>query len=145
MVDNGYVNGFLERKSNGEYQGNLTIDGVNISPIIGQYFKQDNEVYLWLRRKNILEYDDISMSYNEKDVQPRWECYLKKQVDKNMIAYKGTFFFMRFSFEIIGIWDRVLGNDKHHRLNLYVDRLPMAQQSIINNINKRKRDEQNGR
>lgn len=144
MVDSGYVNGFIERKTNGTYQGNLTIDGINISPIIGKYFKQDNDTYLWLRRKNILEYDETTMSYKERDVLPRWECYLKKQVEENTIAYKGTFFFMRFCFEIIGVWDKILGSDKHHRLNLYVERLPMAQQSIINSINKRKRDEQDG-
>jgi hypothetical protein len=65
---------------------------------------------------------------------------LKKQVENSTFAFVGIFVFMRFKFKIVGFWDDVLGRDKR-RLNLFVDRLPMEEQSIINGINKRKRNE----
>lgn len=145
-MDNGYVNGYIERKSKGVYLGSLSIEGIDISPITGVYFKQDNENYLWLKRQKILEYDDNTMVYKERDARPKWECYLKKQLDNNAVAYKGEFYFLRFRFSIVGMWDNILGvDDKHQRLNLFVERLPMTQQTIINSINKRKRDEQERR
>jgi hypothetical protein len=54
-------------------------------------------------------------------------------MDNDVVAYKGEFIFMRFKYSIVGVWDRILGKD-NQRLNLYIERLPMAQQSIINNI-----------
>lgn len=135
-----YVNGFVERTRDG-YAGRITIDGINLGEIVATYFKKENETFLWLRRMKILEYDDVSQSYVERDARPKWECYLKKQVDDNVVAFKGEFNFMRFRFSIAGVWDGVLGMDKH-RLNLYVERMEKKQQRIINNINERKKNEQ---
>lgn len=123
-TENGYL-----RKHDSRYEGNLTIDGVNISPIEGMYFKQDNKSYLWIKRKPMLVYDENTMSYKTKVREPRWECYLEKQINSS-IHYRGTFMFLRFKFSIVGIYDSSL-----ERLNLYVDRLPMNEQTIINNIN----------
>lgn len=145
MCNDDYINGFLERVGEGLYSGRLVIQGIDISPITGQYFIQDNNNYLWLKRKRILEYDEKTMTYKERESEPRFEAYLKKQVNMGAVAYKGEFVFMRFKFEITGIWDRVLGTDIKHRLNLYVDRLPTAKQSIINGIKERKRNEQDRR
>lgn len=135
-----YINGFVERTRDG-YAGRITIEGINLGEIVATYFKKENETFLWLRRMKILEYDDVSQSYVERDARPKWECYLKKQVDDNVVAFKGEFNFMRFRFSIAGVWDGVLGMDKH-RLNLYVERMEKRQQRIINNINERKKNEQ---
>lgn len=135
-----YINGFVERTRDG-YAGRITIEGINLGEIVATYFKKENETFLWLRRMKILEYDDVSLSYVERDARPKWECYLKKQVDDNVVAFKGEFNFMRFRFSIAGVWDGVLGMDKH-RLNLYVERMEKKQQRIINNINERKKNEQ---
>jgi len=135
-----YINGFVERTRDG-YAGRITIEGINLGEIVATYFKKENETFLWLRRMKILEYDDMSQSYVERDARPKWECYLKKQVDDNVVAFKGEFNFMRFRFSIAGVWDGVLGMDKH-RLNLYVERMEKKQQRIINNINERKKNEQ---
>jgi hypothetical protein len=135
-----YVNGFVERTRDG-YAGRITIEGINLGEIVATYFKKENETFLWLRRMKILEYDDVSQSYVEREARPKWECYLKKQVDDNVVAFKGEFNFMRFRFSIAGVWDGVLGMDKH-RLNLYVERMEKRQQRIINNINERKKNEQ---
>lgn len=142
FTDNGYINGFIERNLNGTYTGQMFIEGINISPINGVYFKQDGENYLWLKRNKILEYNDTTMSYKERDAKPAWEAYLKKEVNNSAVAYKGEFMFMRFRFSIVGIWDKVLGTDKNHRLNLFVERLGIDKQNIINTINERKRNEQ---
>ena len=135
-----YINGFVERTRDG-YAGRITIEGINLGEIVATYFKKENETFLWLRRMKILEYDDVSQSYVERDARPKWECYLKKQVNDNVVAFKGEFNFMRFRFSIAGVWDGVLGMDKH-RLNLYVERMEKKQQRIINNINERKKNEQ---
>jgi hypothetical protein len=55
------------------------------------------------------------------------------------VAYKGEFAFMRFRFSITGVWDKVLGKDKQ-RLNLFVERLPLPEQTIINSINEAKKN-----
>lgn len=141
-MDEGYINGHIERKAGGLYQGTISISGINLGAITAQYFKRDNDTYLWLKRKRILEYNDKTLSYTERDAQPRWEAYLKKQVNDSTVAYKGEFMFMRFKFSIVGIWDRILGTDSQQRMNLYVERLPMNEQTIVNNINERKRNEQ---
>lgn len=143
LYDNGtYGNasdGFLQRVGKGKFGGELTIDGVNISPIRGVFFEEQGTNYLWLTRKPLLEYDFERERYRERPREPRWETYLEKQND-NAIAYKGTFVFFKFRYSIVAIWDKVFGNELK-RLNFFVERLPMEQQTIINNINERKRQE----
>ena len=136
-----YVNGFIERREGGRYEGRVTIDGINLGTIEAVYFKKDEDSYLWLKRRKVLEYDDVTMTYNEREPKPKWEAYLKKQMNNDTVAYKGVFTFMRFRYSIEGVWDRILGTDTRRRLNLFVERLPMNQQTIINNINDRKRQE----
>lgn len=134
----GYVNGYLERTKGGSYEGQLRIDSVDISPIEGMYFERDGKKYLWLKRRPLLEFDYETQSYKKRDREPRWEAYLQKQGGET-VAYKGTFAFLRFKYSIVGVWDRVLGTDKHQRLNFFVERLPMNEQTIIQGINERKR------
>ena len=64
MTNGEYINGYVERKTGGEYTGIVKIEGIDLSPIIAQYFKQDGENYLWLRRKPLLEYDMQAQKYN---------------------------------------------------------------------------------
>lgn len=141
-MGNDYVNGFIERKNSGRYEGTIRVEGINLSPIEALYFKKDGENYLWLKRINVLEYDETTQSYSEREAQPKWEAYLKKQMNGSVVTYKGEFNFMRFRFSIIGIWDSILGREKQQRLNLFVERLPQSEQTIINGINERKRNEQ---
>ena len=137
-MNDDYINGYVERKQGGRYEGKLSIDGILLPSITATYFKDEGENYLWIRRKKVLEYDFESQSYKERDAKPQFEAYLKKQVNNNTVAYKGEFFFMRFRYSITGVWDKVLGNDKQ-RLNLFVERLPLAEQTIINSINESKK------
>ena len=139
-MNDDYINGYVERKNDGTYGGSLTIEGITLQGgITAVYFKDEGESYLWLRRKKVLEYDFESQTYKERDAKPQFEAYLKKQIDNNAVAYKGEFIFMRFKFSITGVWDKILGNDKQ-RLNLYVERLPHSQQTIINSINKARKN-----
>lgn len=138
MMSDEYVNGYVERKQGGHYEGKLSIDGILLPSITATYFKDDGENYLWLRRKKVLEYDFESQAYREREARPPFEAYLKKQLDGNTVAYKGEFVFMRFKYSITGVWDKILGNDKQ-RLNLFVERLPLTQQTIINSINESKK------
>lgn len=142
MIDS-YINGYIQRKHDGSYEGSITIDGITLPNITAQYFTKDGNTYLWLRRKKVLDYNDETMRFVEREAKPKWECYLQKQLDNETVAYKGEFFFMRFKFSIVGVWDAVFGLDKQRRLNLFIERLPMSQQTIINNINEQKR-KQNG-
>lgn len=137
MIDD-YINGYVERKQGGRYEGKLSIDGILLPSITATYFKDDGENYLWIRRKKVLEYDFETQTYKEREARPQFEAYLKKQLDGDTVAYKGEFFFMRFKYSITGVWDKVLGNDKQ-RLNLFVERLPLTQQTIINSINESKK------
>lgn len=132
------ISGYVERIPGGKYEGRISISRVDLSPIEGVYFKDGDENYLWLKRKPLMEYDMESMSYKTRPREPRWEAYLKKVLDGDVVAYKGEFFFMHFKFSIMGVWDDVTGREKH-RLNLFVERLPMSQQTIINGINKRRK------
>ena len=53
MIDfneRGYVDGYLERMSGGRFEGIIKIDGVDLSPIEGMYFKNANGTHLWLKR-----------------------------------------------------------------------------------------------
>lgn len=139
-----YTNGYIERKANGTYKGRLSICGINISPIEAVFFKKENDTYMWLKRCKVLEYDDKTLSYVTREPKPRWEAYLKKQKTQYSVAFKGEFTFMRFKFSAVGIFDSVLGTSDKRRINLYVERLPMNQQTVINAINERKRNEQDG-
>jgi len=134
-----YVNGYIQRTAKGTFEGVVSIDGITLPSIVGVYFEDEGNKYLWLRRKKVLEYDFESQMYKERDAKPQFEAYLKKQIDDGAVAYKGEFIFMRFKYSITGLWDRVLGNDKQ-RLNLFVERLPLAEQTIINSINETKRN-----
>lgn len=136
-----FYDGFIERNKFGAHEGRITIEHIDLSPIEAQFFKKDGSTYLWLKRKQALEYDDKAEAFRKRDREPRWECYLAKQLDGNAVAYKGEFVFMRFRFSITGVWDSVLGMNKQ-RLNLFVERMPMSQQTIINGINERKRNGQ---
>ena len=139
MMNDEYINGYVERRKDGTYGGSLTIEGINLQGgITATYFKDDGENYLWIRRKKVLEYDFESQAYHERDARPPFEAYLKKQLNDGTVAYKGEFAFMRFKYSITGVWDKVLGNEKH-RLNLFVERLPLSQQTIINSINESKK------
>lgn len=134
-----YVNGYIQRTQKGTFEGVVSIEGITLPSIVGVYFEDEGNKYLWLRRKKVLEYDFESQMYKERDAKPKFEAYLKKQIDDGTIAYKGEFIFMRFKYSITGLWDRVLGNDKQ-RLNLFVERLPQSEQTIINSINETKRN-----
>lgn len=136
--ERGYVNGYLERKAGGKYEGTLTIEGVDISPIAGVYFKENGKNYLWLKRKPLLEWEYDQQQYIQRPREPRWEAYLQKQSD-GVVAYRGEFAFLRFKFSIVGVWDNVFCKDRN-RLNLFVERLPMKDQTIINGINERNKE-----
>lgn len=135
-----YVNGYIQRTQKGTFEGVVSIEGITLPSIVGVYFEDEGNKYLWLRRKKVLEYDFESQMYKERDAKPQFEAYLKKQIDDGAVAYKGEFIFMRFKFSITGVWDKILGKEKQ-RLNLFVERLPMSQQTIINSINQSKRND----
>lgn len=140
-INGDYINGFIQRYPNGKYEGKLTIDGVNMDGgIEGVYFEKDHKKYLWIKRKPIMEFDMDLCQYRTRKRTPTMECYLEKQIQGNTVAYKGTFVFLRFRYSIVGVWDNILGKDLK-RLNLFVERLPLSEQTILKNINKRKRKE----
>lgn len=126
-----YVNGYIERSKDGKYEGCIRIEGIDLSPIQGVMFQSEGKNYLWLRRKDKLEYDQEEQKYVTRKREPRWEAYLEKQLDeKSVVAFKGEFPFMRLRFSIYGIWDAVNGRDKS-RINFYVDRLPNSKQDLL--------------
>ena len=130
-----YINGYIERKSGGRFDGMLMIDSIDISPITAVAFKKEDKTYLWLRRKEMLVYDEKTQQYKTRKREPRWEAYLEKQMEGSTVSYKGEFHFLMFKYEIVGIWDSVLGKEKS-RMNFFVERLPMEKQDIINGINR---------
>lgn len=139
-MESDYINGYIQRTKSGSHEGRVVIDGISLPEITAIYFKENGESYLWLKRKKVLDYDFESQSYKEREAEPKWEAYLKKELEDNVVAYKGEFYFLRFKYSIVGVWDNVLGKDKQ-RLNLFIERLPLSQQNIINGINERKKDE----
>lgn len=141
MFYNEYINGYIQRGVGGRYDGSISVDGIELSPIEATFFDNDGKQYLWLKRKSIKEYDWERSEFRTRQPKPQWESYLEKQVDNDVVAYKGQFAFMRFRYEITAVWDTVLGKEKS-RLNLFVDRLPMSQQTILTTINERKRNGQ---
>ena len=132
-VNGEYINGYIERTREGRYEGEIVIEGVSLSPIVGVMFKQDDKNYLWVRRKEMLVYNSERQCYISQKREPRWEAYLEKQTKNNLVTYKGEFAFLRFRFSIIGMWDSIIGRDKS-RINFYVERLPMAKQDIIQGL-----------
>ena len=117
----------------------IIVDGVDLSPIEATYFVQDHKNYLWIRRKPIMEFDIERQQYITRKRKPDFECYLEKQVNGGVVEYKGVFTFLRFRYSMVGVWDRILGKDLQ-RLNLYVERLPLKEQTILKGINERKRN-----
>lgn len=139
MNEYGYTNGHIERKHGGRYEGCVSVQGIDLSPIEATFFKDDSgDSYLWLKRKPIMEYDFESQSYRTRQRRPSFEAYLKKQIDEGVVAYKGEFMFMRFKFSISAIWDNMLGNE-NQRLNFFIERLPMSEQTILKKINEQKK------
>ena len=135
-----YVNGYIERQTGGQYGGVLRIEGIDLSPVQGVYFTSEGDNYLWIKRKPIMEYSFERQEYINRERRPRLDIYMKKQVDGDgVVAYKGEFMFMRFKFSVTGVWDSILGKDTRQRLNLYVERLPLSQQTLLQSINERKR------
>lgn len=135
MKNDGYINGYIQRQKDGSVEGGITIDGVSLSPIEATFFDEDGKKCLWLKRKQILEYDERTQSFMGRASEPRWEAYLQKKSD-GVVAYYGECHFLHFRYSITGVWDSILGKEKS-RLNLFVERLPMNEQNIINNINSR--------
>lgn len=138
-MDDGYVNGYIERNGYGNYTGALTVEGINLSPIEGQYFKKDGETFLFIKRKPKMEYDVDKGAYVTRERKPNVQIYLKKQVGGDgVVVYKGNFMFMRFKFNIEGVWDAILGKERN-RLNLFVERAPRQDQTLLQSIIERKR------
>ncbi len=133
--------GYIEL-SKGEYVGELTVEGVNISPIVGLFFKDNGVQWLWIKRKRQLEYDIESGEYRTKKPRPTFDAYLKKQPNNN-VAYKGEFVFFKFKYRIFALWAAENGQKKG-RLNLFVERLEMKEQNIIKLINKRNNEKEQG-
>ena len=133
-----YIDGYIQRSKDGKYEGCIKVEGVDLSPIQAVMFKDEDKTYLWIRRKDILEYDFETTRYIKRKREPRFEAYLEKQLDGNTVAYKGEFMVLRFKFSVKGVWDTVEGFDKG-RLNLFVERLPMERQDIINALKKNRK------
>lgn len=137
MFYNEYVNGHIQRESGGRYVGQVSVDGIDLSSIEATFFEAEGKKYLWLKRQMIKEYDWDNSTFRMRQAKPHWEAYLEKQMDNSTVAYKGVFSFLRFRYEITAVWDTNYGLDKN-RMNLYVDRLPMNEQTILTSINERK-------
>lgn len=130
MNNSDYINGYLEPKGQEGLVGTLTVEGIDLSPIQGVLFNEDGVNYLWLRRADILEYDNATQKFIKRPRKPYFQAYLKKQVNDNTVAYKGEFPFMRYRFTIIATWDNVFGMEKG-RLNFFVERLPEERQDLL--------------
>ena len=91
----GYTNGYIQRTQSGAFEGKVSVEGIDLSPISAVFFKKDYDSYIWLKRKKVLDYDERLQCYKEREAQPNWECYLKKQSNGDTVSYKGEFSFMR--------------------------------------------------
>lgn len=131
IIQRQIYDGFLEKTRSGTYEGNIIIEGIDLSPITGIYFKENGKFWLWLKRKDKIDYDFKDGTYTKRVAVPYWECYLEKQPN-GRIAYKGFFIFCHFKYSIVGMWDKYM-KDKD-RINFYIERLPQEEQTIINNI-----------
>ena len=133
-----YTNtGYIQKGGNG-FEGEITIEDIVLSPIEGKFFiyKKDKKQYLWLKRKPILEYNQEIKRYETRPREPRWETYLQRQ-DNDNIPYVGTFVFLHFKFKIQGTWDLTDIGKKYKKMNLFIERLPIHEQTIINTISKK--------
>lgn len=130
--------GYLQKEGK-EYVGKIIIEDVDLSPIEGKFFiyNKDGKQYLWIKRKPILVYDYNIQRYEKRPREPRWETYLQRQENES-IAYVGTFIFLHFKYKIQGIWDITKNGKKTKKMNLFIERLPMQEQTIINTISERK-------
>lgn len=138
MDNSDYINGYIQKSAEG-FTGVLRIEGIDMSPVVGTYFKCDADMCLWLRRAPLIRYDMESGEYVKKPREPRWEVYMRRRsvsMGSDVVAYEGTFVFLHFKYRIKGVWDAVFGKDRN-RLNLFVERLPMDEQTIINGIRER--------
>ena len=138
MNDYGdYINGHIERTTGGGYNGTLRVEGIDLSPVEAQFFKKDGDTYLFIKRKPIMEFNYTEQRYITRERRPQVPIYMKKQVDSDgVVAFKGDFMFMRFKFNIVGVWDAILGKETN-RLNLYVERAPRNEQTLLQSINER--------
>lgn len=121
--------GYIEL-SKGEYVGELSIDGVDISPVVGLLFKDKGKSWLWIKRKKILEYDFEKGEYYSRTPTPVFDVYLKRQVNNGKTSYRGEFVFFKFKYSIVCMWSAT--NNK--RIDIYVDRLPESEQKIVNRL-----------
>lgn len=137
MFYDEYINGYIQRSSDNKFTGQINVDGINLSPIEATFFETEGKNYLWLKRTPIKEYNFETSTFKTRQPKPQWEAYLEKQLNNNIVEYKGTFTFLRFRYSIVGTWDAVFGIEKS-RLNLFVERLPMTEQTILTKINERK-------
>lgn len=137
MFYNEFVNGQIQRHNGGRYTGQISVDGIDLSPIEAMFFEEGGKKYLWLKRQLIKEYDWEASTFKTRQAKPHWEAYLEKQIENDTVAYKGRFNFLRFRYEIVAVWDNRYGLEKN-RMNLYVERLPMSEQTILTSINERK-------
>lgn len=142
-MNDDFISGYIERKKDGEYSGSIKVDGVDLSPITATLFKQDGNLYLWLKRKDIMEYDYDTSSFITRKREPQWECYLKRKLQDNTSVIKGEFIFLRFKYTITGIWDSIIGDKQ--RINLFVERLPLKEQTLLKEINERKKKDDGGK
>lgn len=133
------ISGCVTRDKDGKYSGWIKVDGVDLSPISAMPFKDGDDVFVWLKRKEIMEYDIQTSSYKTRKREPQWECYLKKENNNNNIVYKGEFVFLKFKYRITAMWDLSFGDVDQQTLNLFVERLPKSEQTILQGINERKR------
>lgn len=129
------INGYLERKSSDRYRGEMEIDGVALGSIDGVYFREGGKMLLWLKRSPVVEYDDKERKFKKRRSEPAWEVVLEPMPKNDAANYRGEFIFLRFRYSIIGIWDEVWKD--RYRINFYVERLPMSQQTIIQGISAR--------
>lgn len=84
-----------------------------------------------------MEFNYAEQRYITRERRPQVPIYMKKQVDSDgVVAFKGDFMFMRFKFNIVGVWDAILGKETN-RLNLYVERAPRNEQTLLQSINER--------
>ena len=129
--------GYLQKSKNG-FDGQIKVDNVDLSPIEGMFFvhERTKKEYLWLKRKQLLEYNEKKCGYELRPREPRWEVYLEKQQNSS-IPYKGEFCFLHFKYKIVGIWDRNEISKKKQRINFYIERLPLNEQTIINENKQR--------